>query len=202
MAENTPAPTPHRAIYGFAVFLLFKTILFIYLFWAFVPDEILEQTFGLTYMPDKYFALFIPVLVLCGLTIFGLFIYPAMSLAMTHAPTDIRTVRDRFTIRRCRWLCGGGRACDRKVTFDASAESADGWSVPDYCEFHASSLFSDEQDEVKINNYCDCRDRAKCLVAMRPNHVAELHRREMVPSARDLDISDVCRNMFLKSKRK
>lgn len=198
MPENTPAPTPHRAIYGFAVFLLFKTFFFIYLFWAFVPDEILEHMLGLTYMPNKYFALFIPVLVSFGLVIFGIFIYPAMNLALTHAPTDIRTIRDRFTIRRCHWICDGGRACDRKVTFDSSIHGTD-WSVPEFCEFHIG-LCVYTADEVKISNYCDCSDRKKCMIAMRPSHVVELHGREMVPSASDLDISDVCKRMFLKTK--
>lgn len=199
-AENTPAPTPHRAIYGFAVFLLFKTIFFLYLFWAFVPDNILENHLGLTYMPHKYFALFLPVLVLMGLVFFGFFIYPSMNLAMTLPPDDIRTLRDSFTIRRCRFVdCrNGGHACDRKVRYD-TGQHGDDWTVPLFCEQHITERNSDwktQNEDIKIADYCDCVDKSKCLLALQPGHVQMLHGRQMVPSVSDLDISDVSRHLF------
>lgn len=201
MPENTPAPTPHRAIYGFAMFLLFKTIFFLYLFWAFVPDDILENRLGLTYMPDKYFALFLPVLVLMGLVFFGFFIYPSMNLAMTRPPHDIRTLRDSFTIHRCRFVDGrnGFHACDRKVQYD-TGHSGDGWTVPLYCEQHQRNDDSDSSkmahDDIKIVDYCDCVDKSNCLLTLRSGHVQMLHGRQMVPSVCDLNISDVSRHLF------
>lgn len=201
-AENTPAPTPHRAIYGFAVFLLFKTIFFLYLFWAFVPDDFLENHLGLTYMPHKYFALFLPVLVLMGLVLFGFFIYPAMNLSMTLPPDDTRTLRDSFTIRRCQFVdCrNGGHACDRKVR-----QNDGSWTVPLFCEQHKTERDTDtdtdtdskaSNDDIKIVDYCDCVDKNKCLLAQRPGHVQVLHGRQMVPSVCDLDISDVSTHLF------
>ncbi len=89
MPEHTPAPTPHRAVYGFAVFLLFKTLLILYLFWAFVPDNFLENSLGLTYLPDKYFAMFLPMVVMMALIFFAFLIYPALNLSMTADVDDI-----------------------------------------------------------------------------------------------------------------
>jgi len=48
----------------------------------------------------------------------------------------------------------------------------------------------------KIENYCDCADKARCLLTKKPDHVHLLHYRKTVPSVCDLDISEVCRNMF------
>lgn len=201
-AENTPAPTPHRAIYGFALFLLFKTIFFLYLFWAFVPDDILENHLGLTYMPDKYFALFLPVLVLMGLVFFGFFIYPSMNLAMTLPPDDINTLRDSFTIRRCQFVDSrnGGHACDRKVRYNTE-RNGDDWTVPLFCEQHKTEQRDygesiTQNEDIKIVDYCDCVDKTKCLLAQSPGHVQILHGRQMVPSVCDLDISDVSRHLF------
>lgn len=203
MAEHTPAPTPHRAIYGFAFFLLFKSIFFIYLFWAFVPDDILENHLGLTYLPHKYFALFIPALVLFALVFFAFLIYPAMNLSMTADVNNISTIRDNYTIKRCHYIDKNNNSfCDQKVT-----NANQNWTDEKYCIIH--SLVTNQKDihagkgqNIKIENFCDCLDKEKCLLAKNPNHVHLLHNRQTVPSVSDLDISNVCRNMFRKTKKK
>ncbi|KAG4066170.1 hypothetical protein HA402_014470 [Bradysia odoriphaga] len=194
MPEHTPAPTPHRAVYGFAVFLLFKTLLILYLFWAFVPDDFLENTLGLTYLPDKYFAMFLPMVVMMGLMFFAFLIYPALNLSITADVDHVSTIRDNYSIRRCKFQFKNGKLCDRRVDIDPTA----GWEVSEFCALHKSDgqLDSDVEEECKIENYCDCSDKRRCVIAKDPNHVRMLHYRKTVPSVRDLDISEVCRSMF------
>lgn len=124
MPEHTPAPSPTRAVYGFTVFLLFKTLFFIYVFWSFIPQSFLEEKLGLTYLPDKYFALYVPIVILVGITFFAFFIYPSMNLALTLNINDSRTIHDKFTIKRCQW---NGGSCERKISVQNQ------WNVPIYC---------------------------------------------------------------------
>lgn len=195
MPEHTPAPTPHRAVYGFALFLSFKTLLVIYLFWAFVPDHILENQLGLTYLPNKYFAIMLPVLVLTGLMFFAFLIYPAWNLSITNDIDDKFTIRDNYSIRRCQFINVSGKLCDRKITFSAN----DGWATELFCDLHKNGKTGDEDEIVtnnKIKDFCDCSDKSKCMLATHSGHVQMLLKRKTVPCVCDLDISVVCRKLF------
>ncbi|XP_060649216.1 phosphatidylinositol N-acetylglucosaminyltransferase subunit P [Drosophila nasuta] len=89
MPEHSPAPTPHRAIYGFAFYFLFTVLFFIYVAWAYLPVEL-----GLhSHLPDKYFAAFVPVLIIVGAA-FAFIIYPAINLALTPNIDSIASVVD------------------------------------------------------------------------------------------------------------
>lgn len=195
MPEHTPAPTPHRAVYGFAVFLLFKTLLILYLFWAFVPDDFLENSLGLTYLPDKYFAMFLPMVVMMALMFFAFLIYPALNLSITANVDHVSTIRDNYSIRRCKFAFKNGKLCDRRIESDQIV----GWEVGNFCKLHNSddeTLNGDVEEECKIENYCDCADKRRCVIAKDSDHVRVLHYRKTVPSVRDLDISEVCRSVF------
>ncbi|KAH8385929.1 phosphatidylinositol N-acetylglucosaminyltransferase subunit P [Drosophila serrata] len=90
MPEHSPAPTPHRAIYGFAFYMLFTVLFITYVAWALLPLE-----FGLhSYLPDKYFAVFIPFLLLVFAWFFAFLIYPAINLSMTVNVDAIASVVD------------------------------------------------------------------------------------------------------------
>lgn len=90
MPEHTPAPTPHRAVYGFAFYMLFTVLFLVYVTWALLPVE-----FGLhSYLPDKYFAVFVPFLVLVFAWFFAFLIYPAINLSMTVDVDSIASVVD------------------------------------------------------------------------------------------------------------
>lgn len=192
MPEHTPAPTPHRAVYGFAVFLLFKTLFFVWLIWAFVPDYILRDHFGLTYLPDKYFAIQLPVIVLCGLFFFAFCIYPAWNLSMTNDCDDVSAVADKYSIHRCTFQSTNGKLCDRRIVHDIMS----GWQVEKFCGHHQMAGKNSECNNIKIENFCDCPDRAKCLLGNSPNHVLMLRELKTVPSVCDLDISAVCKAIF------
>ncbi|ALC46732.1 CG14550 [Drosophila busckii] len=90
MPEHSPAPTPHRAIYGFAFYMLFTVLFIVYVAWAYLPVNL-----GLhSYLPDKYFAVFVPVLILVGAFMFAFFFYPALNLSLTADIDSITTVVD------------------------------------------------------------------------------------------------------------
>lgn len=227
MPEHTPAPTPHRAVYGFAFYVLCTGLCVAYFGWALVPQHILGDRLGLTYMPDKYFVLIISPLVSFALTLFGFVVYPAMNYAITMEPTDARTVRDAASIRRCDWR-GGRRGVEQEDKHGAAAaerqrrcnrrvvdRTADGWRVVERCDRHWAEADDDErrdadsdrvhieeeEEERRITDWCDCADMRVCVLKQRPQHVGELLALQTVPSVCDLDVSEVSRRLFGRSSR-
>ncbi|EDW67009.1 phosphatidylinositol N-acetylglucosaminyltransferase subunit P [Drosophila virilis] len=113
MPEHSPAPTPHRAIYGFAFYILFTVLFFVYVAWAFLPVEL-----GLhSYLPDKYFAVFVPVLILvCAF--FAVIIYPAINLSLTPNIDSIASVVDLKLVlpKGAQFTSWSQLQCQRSVT--------------------------------------------------------------------------------------
>ncbi|EFA04752.1 Phosphatidylinositol N-acetylglucosaminyltransferase subunit P-like Protein [Tribolium castaneum] len=98
MPEHTPAPTPSRAVYGFAMFLSFKTFFILYLAWAVLPEEWFKYV-GITCLPQRYWAVAIPIFLLTVLAIFAFVIYPNLGLFMTPSVDDLRTIKDSTCVR-------------------------------------------------------------------------------------------------------
>jgi len=70
--------------------MLFTVLFLVYVAWALLPLE-----FGLhSYLPDKYFAVFVPFLVLVFAWFFAFLIYPAINLSMTVNVDAIASVVD------------------------------------------------------------------------------------------------------------
>lgn len=88
MPEHTPGPTPARAVYGFAFYLLFCTLIVFYTLWSLLPLD----NWGLTYLPDRYFALLLPVVTTTGLGFFIFFIYPAVGMSLTPAVDELTSI--------------------------------------------------------------------------------------------------------------
>ncbi|XP_055598469.1 phosphatidylinositol N-acetylglucosaminyltransferase subunit P-like [Uranotaenia lowii] len=196
MPEHTPVPSPSRAIYGFAMFLLFKTLFILYVLWAFIPTKFLDGL-GLTHLPDKYFALFIPILLLVALTFFVFLVYPSFSLAMTPEPDSRESVTDRYTIVRCQYQYPDRQRCNQKI----DQPYGESWAVKPFCLKHSIrrvAAASDLRDSGRIANVCDCPDKRRCLLKKDPSHLGKLRTRSMVPSVADLSLVDVSRVLYRK----
>lgn len=200
MAEPTPSPTPNRAVYGFAWFSAFKTLFVLYVSWALLPEYILQDVLGLTYLPDKYFALFLPILVLCALTIFAFLIYPPWNLSMQDDLNDVHTLRDKHVIVRCQYINPlSGCRCKHKVdAIPANASNNfNSWLFEKYCNEHKVDKQPMENGIGDTGDFCDCVNKSKCLLYKRPNHLKVLQTRETVPNVCDLDVGNVCKKLFL-----
>lgn len=92
--QNTPSPTESRANYGFALYLASKTALVVYLAWAFIPNHWLAAI-GLTYLPQKYWAIAIPVWVCCVIVVAAL-LYPAINMLLVPPMNDPRLLTDSY----------------------------------------------------------------------------------------------------------
>lgn len=93
MAEHSPAPTSTRSVYGFVLYIGSYSVLLLYLIWAYVPTPWLHSI-GLTYWPQKYWAVAIPVFICCSIFIFAVLLYPGVNYVMTPDLSSVCTVTD------------------------------------------------------------------------------------------------------------
>lgn len=97
MPEHTPAPTPSRGVYGFVMFLSFQLFFILYLIWALIPERYFFQI-GITFLPERHWAITVPIYFLTVLTIFAFIIYPSLGFCMTPNVDDLRTIKDKYGI--------------------------------------------------------------------------------------------------------
>lgn len=162
MPEHTPAPTPHRAVYGFALYLSFKLFLVLYLIWAILPEWWFEYL-NITCLPQRYWAVAIPITVITSLLIFGFIVYPSINLCMTPDFNDINTITDETTLQR---------KFSRQL-----------YTIIKNC-----------------SDNCNCIDTKKCE---KQQYLKEFvnFKHKRIPSAQDLDISEVSKILYSKNKR-
>lgn len=87
MPEHTPAPMPHRAVYGYAFYVLMFSLFVFYVFWALFPT----REWGFVYLPDKYFAILLPMLFLVAISFFVFIFYPAVNISLLPKIDDLMT---------------------------------------------------------------------------------------------------------------
>lgn len=83
-------------LYGFFSWNLSAFVFFIYMIWAFVPDDILKM-FGINYIPNKYYAVAFPLWF--AVTMFTtLILYVTVCMFYTPAIDSYMTLQDKHTI--------------------------------------------------------------------------------------------------------
>lgn len=187
MAEQSPAPTPSRSIYGFVVYLLFSTLFVLYVLWSFIPLEFFENYLGIITegIPNKYFALFLPILLLTATTLFAFCIYPSFSFIMTPDIDSINTITDSSAIRRCQFRNANGVLCDNKIP----KGTVHSWATSYECDNH-------QNRESKVANYCDCTDKTKCMLTIDEEFIEKLRKQVNQRNSADLDIREVSEILY------
>lgn len=99
MPEHTPAPTPSRSVYGFVLLLGSRTLFLLFIVWGLIPKYVFEEI-NITYLPDRYWAVSVPVFLLTFLALFAFIIYPSLSLCMTPSVDDVKTILDNSNVER------------------------------------------------------------------------------------------------------
>jgi len=89
---SSPSPTPERAIYGFVMYLFSMILIAVYLVWALIPEEMLDSI-GLTYFPNKHWALSAPVFMVSAFFSVPV-VYSALTLLNTKPLNSITTITD------------------------------------------------------------------------------------------------------------
>ncbi|XP_015754213.1 PREDICTED: phosphatidylinositol N-acetylglucosaminyltransferase subunit P-like [Acropora digitifera] len=92
MVENSPSPSPERAIYGFVLYLGTYFGVGIYFIWACVPEEWLNSI-GITYLPQRYWVLAGPIY-LCVAFLFVVIFYVAYNFTITLPVDSVNTITD------------------------------------------------------------------------------------------------------------
>jgi len=95
MSEPSPSPSPERAVYGFVLYLSSWVCLTLYLVWAYIPYRCLHAI-GLTYWPQKYWAIAAPTY-LCVALVFGVVFYVAINFTITPSLDSRYTVTDEYS---------------------------------------------------------------------------------------------------------
>ena len=98
--DHSPSPTPERAVYGFVVYLLSTGSFLFYILWLIVPEDIFESL-GITFLPQKYWAVAIPIYLSVAFFLFVIVIYPSLGMCM-YSPNmsdgDLRHAIDEYTM--------------------------------------------------------------------------------------------------------
>jgi phosphatidylinositol glycan class P protein len=83
-------------VYGFVGWIASFVCFVAYCFWSFLPESALHQ-FGITYYPDRYWAIAVPVFIMV-LGIFIVLVYIASNLMNTAPPQSLDLITDSVAV--------------------------------------------------------------------------------------------------------
>ena len=81
--QPNPSPTPERAVYGFILYILATSSFGLYLMWLFLPEEILNFIGIGEFLPQKYWAVALPIYFSVAFFLFVFIVYPSLGLLVT-----------------------------------------------------------------------------------------------------------------------
>ncbi|KAJ1733352.1 hypothetical protein LPJ61_001601 [Coemansia biformis] len=93
------ASMPTHEYYGFVVYLVSLATFAVYLLWAYLPDQALEAA-GITYYPDRYWAVALPAWWLVTVAFICLF-NVAMNMYSTPLLSSMDNITDPFSNLHC-----------------------------------------------------------------------------------------------------
>jgi len=96
--QHNPSPTPERAVYGFILYILATAGFVLYLTWLFLPENILHSIGIGEFLPQKYWAVALPIYFSVAFFLFVFLVYPSLCLMVTPKIKDVRNITDEFTI--------------------------------------------------------------------------------------------------------
>jgi len=96
--QHNPSPTPERAVYGFILYILATAGFVLYLTWLFLPENILHSIGIGEFLPQKYWAVALPIYFSVTFFLFVFIVYPSLGLLVTPKIKDIRNITDEFAI--------------------------------------------------------------------------------------------------------
>jgi len=98
--DHSPCPTPKRAVQGFVVYLLSTVAFALYLVWLLVPEQVLQDSLGFTFLPQRYWAVAVPIYLSVAFVTFVFVVYPSLGLIRTPGLQrgDIRYATDRHSV--------------------------------------------------------------------------------------------------------
>ncbi|GAX82313.1 hypothetical protein CEUSTIGMA_g9742.t1 [Chlamydomonas eustigma] len=79
--------------YGFALCVLVSIGTVIIVLWAYVPDQFIKAV-GVTYYPEKQWAIILPAWAICAVLFFIFFVYESINEASVKPFTSISTIKD------------------------------------------------------------------------------------------------------------
>lgn len=98
--DHSPCPTPKRAVQGFVIYLLTTAAFALYLVWLIVPEEVLRDSLGVTFLPQRYWAVAVPIYLSVAFLTFVFVVYPSLGLIRTPALQrgDLRYIADSHSV--------------------------------------------------------------------------------------------------------
>lgn len=96
--QPNPSPTPERAVYGFILYILATSSFGLYLMWLFLPEDILNFIGIGEFLPQKYWAVALPIYFSVAFFLFVFIVYPSLGLLVTPKLKDVRNFTDEFVI--------------------------------------------------------------------------------------------------------
>jgi len=96
--QHNPSPTPERAVYGFILYILATAGFILYLMWLFLPENLLHSIGIGEFLPQKYWAVALPIYFSVAFFLFVFVVYPSLGLLVTPKIKDVRNITDEFAI--------------------------------------------------------------------------------------------------------